>query len=235
MDFSVTEPAIKRRAVDLLVPPFDKGLVSTFTTGNLTVQQLIEDINSRYSSGCLKTSNENELFRGGMLFIEGEVVGCFCHSKSDPITHSTEESLKRLLGGLKVISTEVTVYELPKDIVMAKSALFLGYPVEREDDLNGLEYFKFTFDWLAKEKGTATISSTLPDGKGMTLSYFCKGDFMGTFFPDEKKFESNLETIQQLLLTNPQSNVHVSLLPPEMLTGHMKYGVNLVEAWRSFH
>ena len=235
MDFSPTEPAIKRRAIDLLVPPFDKGLISTFVTGNQSVQQLIEDINNRYSSGCLKTSNENKLFRGGLLFIEGTVVGCFCHSKSDPYTHSTEESLKKLLGGLKVISTEVTIYELPKSIVIAKSALFLGYQVERDDNYNGFEYFSYSMDRLAREKGTATISSSMPNGKGMTLSYIFNGEFLGTFFPDDRKFESQEENVRQLLVTNPTANVHVSLLPEEMVNGQAPYGINLTEAWRSFH
>jgi len=69
-----------------------------------------------------------------MLLYKRRAVGCIYGRESAPLTKPTEESLQAMLSDLESPDTVVTIYDLPEEVTLAMSSLFLGYPVERHDD-----------------------------------------------------------------------------------------------------
>ena len=60
----------------------------------------------------------------------------------------TEQSLQHMLADLEVSDTLVAMYDLPDSVTLAMSALFLGYPVQRNDDFDSLTYLNYIASWF---------------------------------------------------------------------------------------
>ncbi len=85
-------------------------------------------------SGCLKASSEAVRSRGAMLLYRGRCVGCVYSNKEMPECPAQEEALQLMLADLHLPDTKVILYDMPENLILASSAVFLGYPVERQED-----------------------------------------------------------------------------------------------------
>lgn len=215
-----------RRAIDLIMPPVEEDSLKSLRIGDYDIEWLITDLEGGMRTGCVKATCESRMSRAAMLLYRGRAVGCIYGCKSDPQTKPTEESLNLMLNDLESPDTLVTLYDLPEDITLAMSALFLGYPVKREDNYSALDYLRYICDWFEKEKGTATLAISLTGG-GMCLGYIFKGQFCGSFYVEDQVFHQERGYIEQLLQSDPEATLGVSILPPEMTSSAVRFGFSL--------
>ncbi len=216
-----------RRAIDLIMPPLDESSMTSLRIGDYDVEWLITDLEGGMRTGCVKCACESKLSRSAMLLYKGRAVGCIYGSKSDPNTKPTEESLSHLLRDLDSPDTVVTLYDLPENITMAMSSLFLGYPVETKEDYEAAEYLNYICDWLTSEQVTATLAITLSDGKGTCLGYVFRGQYVGSFYVEDQQFHPDRDFIDTLIQGDPRAQLEVSILPPEMHSSAVRFGFSL--------
>lgn len=221
----------RRRAIDLIMPPLDDKTEKRVSIHDYDPQWLISDIESGRRTGCLKASNDNEKQRGMILLNAGRVVGCIYSSVIPVPTVGLEDELKLFLRLLKNSDTRVALYDLPSEIVISISSLFLGYPIQRDDDYTSQEYFDYLVGWLSSEKSISTVGISDPDSQGMLLVYFFDGDFIGSYCVEDTKFNSDRQYIEEVLAKAPNSLLQISLLPISGALPESEFGVSMSDFW----
>jgi len=228
--YAANVPARKfqlRRAIDLIMPPIDEDSLKTLRIGDYDVEWLITDLEGGMRTGCVKATCESRLSRAAMLLYRGRAVGCIYGSKADPNTKATPESLNLTLQDLESPDTVVSLYDLPEEVTLAMSSLFLGYPVTRKDDYTAREYMDYICDWFKQEQGTATLAISLSNNRGTCLGYIYKGDFVGAFYVEDQVFRRDKEFVYELLHSDHTAGLEVSILPPEMTSSSVRFGYSL--------
>ena len=216
-----------RRAIDLIMPPIDQESLSSMRIGDYDVEWLITQLEGGMKTGCVKAACESRLSRAAMLLYRGRAVGCIYGCKSDPTTKPTEESLQAMLSDLESPDTVVTIYDLPEEITLAMSSLFLGYPVERHDDYSAKEYLDYICNWLGQKNGTATLAISLTEDRGTCLGYIYKGEFSGAFYVEDQAYRADRAFVDEMLGNDPRAALEVSILPPEMHASAVRFGFSL--------
>jgi hypothetical protein len=222
-----------RRAVDLLMPPVQDAVPNRFKIKDYDLEWLITDLEGGMRTGCVKASSEEQLSRSAMLMYRGRVVGCIYGSKKMNDAHPTEQSLAFMLRDLALPETEVTVYDLPEKVTLAMSSLFMGYPVQRNDEVGSRAYFDYLCNWFAEKKQTACLAINMSGGHGMCLAFVHNGDYIGAFYVEDQTFSEDIGFVQGLLEKDPQASVEASILPPEMTSAAMRFGFNLTMAQKA--
>lgn len=216
-----------RRAIDLIMPPIEADTLRTMRIGDYDVEWLITQLEGGMQTGCVKAACESRLSRAAMLLYRGRAVGCIYGCKSDPTTKPTEESLQAMLSDLESPDTVVTIYDLPEEITLAMSSLFLGYPVERHDDYSAKEYLDYICNWLGQKNGTATLAISLTQDRGTCLGYIYKGEFSGAFYVEDQAYRADRAFVDEMLGNDPRAALEVSILPPEMHASAVRFGFSL--------
>jgi hypothetical protein len=157
----------------------------------------------------------------------GRAVGCIYCSKKDPDPPPTEVALQRALNDLNLPNTEVTMYDLPEGLTLSSSALFLGYPVEREDDYDARAYMDYICDWFKQKGQTACLAITFPSNNGHCFGYVYRGEFVGSFYVEDQIFKPEKDYIYELLSREKNAQLNVTILPPEMTSSAVRFGFSL--------
>lgn len=216
-----------KRATDLFPPPLEVDSFLQIKMNNYESEWLVSDLESGQRTGCVRLINDKEKSRGAILVYRGRVVGCVFNSIESPETQSTKESLPLFVPALKQTDTVVTLYDLPENLVLAKCSLFLGYPVQREDEYNSLDYYRYIMDWFKKEGGTACLAVSLSGGRGIVLGYVHQAELIGSFSVDEQIYSSEKEIFEALLEHDSECKMAISILPPEFAELFSTYGFKL--------
>ncbi len=225
---SPTSPHIKlRSATDLLIPPVDSSESNTFLMKEYNLEWLITNLEGGMRTGCVKASSQERLSRSAMLLYRGRVVGCIYGAKRISDSFSLEMSLSMMLADITLPETQVTVYDLPEEIVLSMSALFLGYPVNRSDDLDIRSYMDYLCNWFEQKEQTACMAFSLPKRSATCLALIHKGKYVGSFYVEDQTFNRDKSYIYHLLEEEPESSVQSSILPPEMISTTVRFGFSL--------
>jgi hypothetical protein len=216
-----------KRATDLILPPINMDSLNTFKIADYDLEWLITDLEGGMRTGCVKASSEERLSRSAMLLYRGRAVGCIYGCKSMPDTQATEQSLHLMLNDLELDDTVVKIYDLPENVTLAMSALFLGYPVQRNDDYDARSYMDYICSWFESKGQTACLAITLPAKAATCLGYVYKGQFCGAFYVEDQKFTQDKQFVYDLLRDDPKANVEASILPPEMTSSAVRFGFSL--------
>ncbi len=216
-----------RRATDLILPPVDGKPPNSFTMSEYDLEWLITDLEGGMRTGCVKASSEEKLSRSAVLLYKGRAVGCIYGSKSMPDSLPTEQSLQLMLEDLALPATKVTIYDLPEEVTLAMSALFLGYPVQRSDDLDARSYMDYLCGWFAEKGQTACLALTLPSSAANCLVFIARGQYAGAFYVEDQKFSQDRNYVYELLANEPGAGLEASILPPEMTSPAVRFGFSL--------
>jgi len=214
-------------AIDLIMPPLDISTKRILRIGDFDVDWLLMQLSGGEHTGCVKCATESRLSHSSMLLWHGRVVGCIYVSEQEPAVKSTEDALNSMLVDLRAPDTVTTVYELPEELTLAMSALFLGYPIERYDDYNSKEYLDYICNWLSQKSGTATLVISLSNGRGHCLVYIFNGKFAGVFHVQAQAYHSERAYIDEVLETDLEAALDVSILPPQAYTNAARFGFDL--------
>lgn len=219
-----------RRANDLFMVPEDRDSVEYFCIAERVSDQgglsdfLLELEDGEYT-GFIKISNGRKKMRAAMALYRGRGVGAVHVDATDTNTPATEEALSRLLDELKVQQTLVMKYKQRDELVTSFSGLFLGYPIEREDDFTAHEYLEYVSNWFAQKDSTATLAFSYK--MRTALVFFHKGEYIGFYDIDDVTFDTGETKLKRFLERMPLCNLEASILPPEMLSSKVNYGFKL--------
>jgi len=216
-----------KRATDLIVPPIDGATPNTFKIADYDLQWLITDLEGGMRTGCVKAASQDRLSRSAMLLYRGRAVGCIYGCKSMNDTYPTEQSLVFMMSDLGLPETQVSIYDLPEEVTLALSALFLGYPVQRSDDLDARSYMDYLLNWFAEKGQTACLAFSLQRAGGTCLALIHKGQYVGAFYVEDQKFVADRSYVYELLDNDAGAGVEASILPPEMTSSAVRFGFSL--------
>ncbi|MFN8659392.1 MAG: hypothetical protein U0105_23870 [Candidatus Obscuribacterales bacterium] len=216
-----------RRAIDLILPAVNGEMPSKFKIGDADLEWLLTDLEGGMRTGCVKAFSEEKKSRAAVLLYRGRAVGCIYGCKTMTEPQPTEPSLSMMLADMKLPNTEVLIYDLPEEVTLAMSALFLGYPVERKDTLDARSYLDYIVDWLHGKQLTACLAFSLPSIMGTCLGFIHQGNFVGSFYVEEQKFSRDISFVHELISQDNATKVEASILPPEMTSSSVRFGFSL--------
>ena len=218
-----------RRAIDLVLPPLDKNQ----QPNKMNIGQsddllwLITDLEGGMRTGCVKAFCEQRKSRSAVLLYKGRAVGCIYGNKqmSDPLP--TESSLQMMLSDCQTPNTQLVMYGLPEEVTLAMSALFLGYPVERSDDLDARSYMDYIMNWFAQKQQTACLAYSVFEASGTLLAFVHRGYFVGAFYVESQEFSRDINFVYNMIAQDPNARVEASILPPELTSASVRLGFSL--------
>jgi hypothetical protein len=216
-----------KRAVDLILPPLQTEAIKQFRIADYDLEWLITDLEGGMRTCCVKLSNNNVPSRAAILLYRGRAVGCIYCSKKQPEPTRTEDDLQKALFDLSLPDTTVSMYDLPESLILSSSALFLGYPVPREDDYDARAYMDYICEWFEGKGNTACLAFSFPANNGHCFVYVHRGQFVGAFYVEEQAFTQDKDYVYKLLERSPNASLNVSILPPEMTSSAVRFGFSL--------
>jgi hypothetical protein len=216
-----------RRAIDLILPSIGEDAGQKMRIGDEDLEWLITQLEGGMRTGCVKAFCEPRKSRSAVLLYRGRAVGCIYGNKNLPEPQPTEPSLQMMLNDLSEPDTHLLVYDLPENVTLAMSALFLGYPVERSDDLDAKSYIQYIGSWLEQKEQTACLAISLPGNGATCLVFVHRGKFVGSFYVEDQKYSAELSFVFDLLARDPQAQVSASILPPELTSTSVRFGFSL--------
>lgn len=215
-----------RRAIDLILPSIGDDKAAELRIGDEDLEWLITDLEGGMRTGCVKAFCEPRKSRSAVLLYKGRAVGCIYGNKTLPEPQPTEPSLQMMLNDLQEPDTSLLVYDLPEEVTLAMSALFLGYPVERNDDLDGRSYFDYIGSWLQQKEQTACLAIST-SAQATCLAFVYKGRYIGSFYVEDQTYAADISFVFDLLNNDRAANVSASILPPEMTSSSVRFGFSL--------
>lgn len=204
-----------KRAIDLLPPPIGNSF-KIIQTNETTARQLLEEWSSSAFTGCVISSNDAHKTRSGFLLYQGRAVGCIYATKTMPLTQPTEEAIKLVVRDLHYPNGTIKVYPLHESTILPLSALFLGFPVFRTDDMNAAEYVDYICKWLKSRSQTACLAISLTESFSTCLAFVHQGVFSSAFYVEDQEVVRDQKFVMELLRNEPNANVEASILPPEL-------------------
>jgi hypothetical protein len=216
-----------KRATDLLPPPIGNKF-KTIQTRSKEARTIVQDITAHAATGCLIASNNQRKTRAAMLLYQGRAVGCIYTTKTMPLTQPTEQAIKLMIRDLDFPNTLVKNYELPLSTILPMSALFLGYPIFRNDDLDATGYLEYISTWLKHRAQTACLAISLPQSASTCLVFIYQGKFSGALYVEDQELISDQKFVLELLRNDEDAYVEASILPPELISAEAVYGFDLL-------
>lgn len=214
-----------RRASDLFLPPLQKNQnPNRMRIGHPDdLLWLVTDLEGGMRTGCVKASCQSKHSRSALLLYKGRVVGCVYANNQlkDPI--ETEKSLPLMLKDCATPDTQLIMYALPEEEVLAMSAFFLGYPVERSDDLDARSYMDYIMSSFAEKEQTACLAFSF-NGADTVLSLVHKGKFVGAFQVENQEFSRDIEYVHKQLREKPNALAEASILPTDLFSPTTRFG-----------
>jgi hypothetical protein len=217
-----------KRATDLLPPPIG-GNYKLIQTGSKQAKSIIQDVASSELTGCVIASNDAHKTRSALLLYQGRAVGCIYTTKTMPLTQPTEDAIKLVVRDLEFPNSTVKVYPLPESTVLPMSALFLGYPVFRSDDMEASEYIEYITKFLKNREQTACLAISLMQSCATCLCLIYQGNFSGALYVEDQEVIRDHKFVMELLRNEPDANVEASILPPGLTTDSKPYGFEILE------
>jgi hypothetical protein len=178
-------------------------------------------------TGCVKAFCEPRKSRSAVLLYKGRAVGCIYGNKQLREPLPTESSLQMMLSDCQTPDTHLVMYGLPEEVTLAMSALFLGYPVERSDDLDARSYMDYIMSWFQQKEQTACLAFSLPASSATLLAFVYRGQFVGSFYVETQEFSTDITFVYSLIQQDAQSRVEASILPPELTSTAVRLGFSL--------
>lgn len=188
---------------------------------------LLKDIEIGKRTGCVKAVCQAKLSRAAVILYRGRAVGCVYGNKELTDSPTVEDALKNMLSDCKTPDTSLVMYGLPDGVVLALSAMFLGYTVERTDDLDARSYMDYMLSWLQEKRMTACFAFITPQTAATVLAYVYEGNFVGAYCVETQDYSADKKMVYDFLSEDPATRAEVSVLPMEFSSGDMTIGFRL--------
>lgn len=215
------------RAIDLIVPPLETPAVLLKSKDKST--DFFPSLEASEFTGCLKVASQKRLSRSAVVLYRGRVVGSVYTTKSTPEPYRFEMGLQKMVEDVSADDSdaELEMYELRDRLILAMSAMFLGYIDNTEHDLSNSDYAEKMFEHFDSVKGTACLSLMQESKAPSVLCFICDGEFVGSYFVNERKFSDDKKFFFSLLEKVPNAKLKTYVLPSAMTTESVLFGYSL--------
>jgi hypothetical protein len=204
------------------MPPISTTAVSPLRSGDYDIGKLITDLEEGQLTGCVKMICDERLSRGALLLFRGRAVGCIYGKKPMVEPYPIESAIQMLLLDSFLPETKLTVYDLPDEVILSMSAMFLGVPVLEKDYADQKK-----LNSLVKTLKNDTAILTALAANEMCLAFLHEGEVFGSFHVDHQKFSDQGTSFDEVMDKAPDSKVEISILPAEMTTEKVLFGYGL--------
>jgi hypothetical protein len=114
------------------------------------------------------------------------------------------------MSTLLVSDASVLMYKLPDSIVLPTSSLFIGHPVQNDQNKSvDLGYLR---KWFANKRSTAVIAVTIGGHRQTCLIFYFDGKFVGSFLVERQLYSEDYAYTQSVLAEEGIDNVESSVL-----------------------
>ncbi len=218
-----------RRAIDLIMPAVSGKLFRELNSSVADTSMLLTELELANFTGCVKVRSEVQKSRSAMLLFEGRVAGAIYGRKDAQETFAVEKAMKQMKADIGEADTFLQVYELPPDVVLAMSALFLGCPVAKDKEKTLLDYFDTTLISISVsgETGCLTFSES-EDGSQPDILVFIKlGQPFGGYKIADQIYVEEAESLLSEIRAIGKGAVEAHILPEQLLSEAMTFGYKL--------
>lgn len=216
-----------RRAIDLIMPAVSGTLVRELDCSTADSSMLLSELELANFTGCIKARSESQKSRAAMLLFEGRVAGAIYGRKDSQDTYGVEKAIALMKKDVVGEDTFLQVYDLPPDVVLAMSALFLGCPLARDRDKSFSDYFEATLVsiLMAGETGCLTFGqdSARPD----ILVFINQGQPFGGYKIVEQIYVDEADSLLNEIRAFEQGSLEAHILPAHLLSEAMTFGYKL--------
>ena len=193
-------------------------------------RKLLETWEDDKFTGCVKVEAQQRLSRSACLFYKGRAVGSVYTKKpiSDPFP--VEMALELMIEDLQTSDTQVEWYELPDELVLAMSSMFLGVLVKRPDHStsSNLDYANQLIEQFTARNDTACVS--LHDATQQSLcglAFVSNGQYKGAYSIEERRFRADREYLEELFDKFIGAKLEAYILPIVLTTEEVRFGYSL--------
>ena len=215
-----------RRAVDLVMPPISATPILLKSEKN-TSRELFASLEAAEFTGCVKVFCQERLSRAAVIFLRGRAVGIVYSTKTSAESYPFVIGLKKVMEDLAAADADLEMYDLPPDIIISMSALFLGYLDHSADSLRNGEYAEKMLSHFDKDKSTACFSLVEESLAPCGLGFVCDGAFKGTYAISERIFAEDKGSLLKFLDSYPEAKLRAYILPSAMMTEAVRFGYSL--------
>lgn len=209
-DSAVIAGIVLRRAIDILPPRPSDDCLTVFPTP-LSAKAVVQFVERFRQTGVLRVTSEEHTSRSAALVFDGRVVGCLYGDPTHVESPRTDAALDLLLKVLASKSTEAEFYRLDEAVILSMCSLFIGYPTERNDDLDAPKYFDYIQHWLQTNSETACIAITFSDAAtGLVLVH--QGKFARYFHIQKRLWSDDVSEVAAALEADPEAKVAMTIL-----------------------
>ena len=224
-----SEPAVFRRAVDIIMPPIGSPPIIT-RLNETSAKEIFSTVEETNFTGCLKIYCQSRFSRSALIFLKGRVVGAIYTTKTpiDPCPFVV--GIKRMLADISTpdMDADLEMYELPPGIVLSLSSLFLGYMDQPQVQGNNLVYAERMLSHFSERKVTACFNLIDPvNDLPFALGFIAEGTFRGTYTISQKAFAEETGYLLNMLLCQTQLKLQTHILPAAMTTDAVRFGYSL--------
>ncbi len=215
-----------RRAVDLVMPPISATpIVLALAKG--TTSEFFGKLETAEFTGCIKLFCQERLSRAALIFLQGRVVGSVYSTKTSAETYPFVGGLKKLSEDLALADADLEMYDLPPDLIISMSALFLGYLDHSNEQLTNAEYTEKMLGHFANDNTTACFSLVEESLAPCGLGFVYEGAYKGTYAITERIFAEDRSSLAKFLATRPDAKLRAYILPAAMMTGAVRFGYSM--------
>ena len=215
-----------RRAVDLFMPPVGASSIIQKIPADTAIEFFTSLENAKFT-GVAKVNCQERLSRSATLFLDGRAVGIIYTTKHSQETYPMVIGLKKMMEDLYLAEGELEMYELPVEIVLSMSSLFLGYLDRSAENAANAEHAEKMLKHFAKEKATACLTLIDSELKTEALFFVHMGAFKGAYEIKDRRFSEDKAFLQQLLEQYTDSRLKIYILPAAMITDAVRFGYSL--------
>lgn len=216
-----------RRAVDVIMPSLTGKLIHSVKAKEINILDLVEDIESRKITGCIKCSSDEALSRGASLLLDGRAIGCIYGNKKQQEAYLFDKALINMFNDMNYEDATILVYELPSEIVYSMASLFIGCPIRKKSQSRNASVMDEILPDLESSDETACFTLTANEIKSQSLGFLYKGKRHGSYSVVEQVYEENYDQLFNLSKTDSELESHVYLLPKEMISDSVLLGYSL--------
>lgn len=216
-----------RRAVDIIMPPLSGSAMMLKLTQDKS-PGFLSSLETSAFTGCIKAFCEEHRSRAAILFHKGRAVGSVYTTKFVVDPYSFENGLHKSVHDLLSAEVDLEMYELPSELVLSMSSLFLGYVDHRDISLDNKQYVDKMLKHCSDSHAIACISVVGDAESPSGLGFICDGNFIGAYSIAEQKFSEDIAFWGGLTKGSVEPSLLVYILPAAMTSDSVLFGYSLL-------
>ncbi|MCA9814600.1 MAG: hypothetical protein KC652_05745 [Cyanobacteria bacterium HKST-UBA01] len=197
--FEAGEKQAFNRAIDLFIPPQADSERSRFSGGAFPFKELVLRLKQMRFNGVLQGQSSKFFSRGGVIFLDGQVVGAVYSNNFQKGVLESRASLTALFNDMLDEESQIETYDLDRDLIEAYSALFVGGRLESDGESRGMPYLNALLDEFTAQKITGVITVSISFGTELCIILFKDGDFKLSFLTQERRCTRDSQGRQEVL------------------------------------